>query len=184
MSETRKPGEQFEELNIASTPEEAVDATTIEQIEQNSIEEEAPQAETEEASIVEEAKVFTKPATRQEIITRLKEIAESNDTLGYKAEIESLKVQFYRLRTAEIEAAHKEFVAQGGEETLFIPEEDELEAPFKNCMSQIKEKRTAWVAAQEEEMKANYEKKSQLLQQIQALVEKASQGKPEVNEFK
>ena len=184
MSETKKPGEQFEELNIASTPEEAVDATTIEQIEQNSIEEEAPQAETEETSIVEEAKVFTKPATRQEIITRLKEIAESDDTLGYKAEIESLKVQFYRLRTAEIEAAHKEFVAQGGEEALFIPEEDELEAPFKNYMSQIKEKRTAWIAAQEEEMKANYEKKSQLLQQIQTLVEKASQGKPEVNEFK
>ena len=41
MNETKKPDVQQEELNIVSTPEEAVDATTIEQIEQNSNKEEA-----------------------------------------------------------------------------------------------------------------------------------------------
>lgn len=184
MSETKKLDAQLEELNIASTPEEAADATTIEQIEQNSIEEEAPQAETEEASEVEEASEIAKPATRREIITRLKEIAESEDALNRKSEVELLKVQFYRLRTMEIESAMKEFVAEGGEEALFIPQEDELEAPFKEYMNIIKEKRAAWIAAQEEELKSNYEKKEQLLQQIQTLVEKAGQGTPEVNEFK
>ena len=184
MSETLKPDAQFEELNIASTPEEAVDAATIEQTEQNSIKEEAPQAQTEEASVVVEASEQAKPATRQEIIERLKAIAESDDTLNSKAEIEGLKVVFYRLRTAEIEAAMKDFVAQGGEEALFIPQPDELEEPFKNYMGQIKAKRNAWIAAQEEEMKANYEAKLQLMDQIQQLVEKASQGTPEVNEFK
>ncbi|MBE6297698.1 MAG: DUF349 domain-containing protein [Bacteroidales bacterium] len=184
MSETKKLDAQLEELNIASTPEEAADATTIEQIEQNSIEEEAPQAETEEASEVEEASEIAKPATRREIITRLKDIAESEDALNRKSEVELLKVQFYRLRTVEIENAMKEFVAEGGEEALFIPQEDELEAPFKEYMNIIKEKRAAWIAAQEEELKSNCEKKEQLLQQIQALVEKAGQGTPEVNEFK
>lgn len=184
MSETKKLDAQLEELNIASTPEEAADATTIEQIEQNSIEEEAPQAETEEASEVEEASEIAKPATRREIITRLKEIAESEDALNRKSEVELLKVQFYRLRTMEIESVMKEFVAEGGEEALFIPQEDELEAPFKEYMNIIKEKRAAWIAAQEEELKSNYEKKEQLLQQIQTLVEKAGQGTPEVNEFK
>ena len=40
------------------------------------------------------------------------------------------------------------------------------------------------MAAQEEEMNANYEKKVQLLEQLQTLVDKAAQGTPEVNEFR
>ncbi len=185
MNETKKLDVQLEELNIVGTPEEAVDATTIEQNEQNSNEEESPQVENEVASVAEEeANVEAKPASRQEIIERLGVIAESDYEMGNRNEIEALKVLFYRLRTAEIEAAMKEFVAQGGEEALFIPQEDELEEPFKNHMHTIKAKRNVWLAAQEEELKANYEEKLRLIEQLKALVEKASQGTPEVNEFR
>ena len=68
MNETKKPDVQQEELNIVSTPEEAVDATTIEQIEQNSNKEETPQVETEVASVAEEASAEAKPESRQEIV--------------------------------------------------------------------------------------------------------------------
>ena len=181
MSESVKSNVQPQELNIASTPEEAVNATTTEITEQNSINEETPQVPTEDA--VNETEV-AKPASRQEIIVRLQAIAESDDALNSKAETEALKVQFYRMRTAEIEAALKEHIAQGGEEALFVPQPDELEESFKQYLNQIKAKRNAWLAAQEEEMKANYEKKLQLLEQLQALVDKAAQGTPEVNEFR
>jgi hypothetical protein len=183
MSETMKPDVQLEEQNISSNPEQAADATTTEIIEQNSIEEETQQVPTEEVIPTEEDK-DSRPSSRQEIIDRLKAIAESDDALNCRNEIEALKVQFYRMRTAEIEAAHKEFIAANGEEEPFLPQEDSLEEPFKTCMSIIKAKRNAWLAAQEEEMKANAEAKEQILADLQALVEKASQGTPEVNEFK
>lgn len=183
MSESVKSNVQPEELNIASSPEEAVNAATTEYIEQNSIEEETPQVQVEEVGPVEEGS-GVRPATRQEIIERLKAIAEGDDTLNSKAEIEALKVQFYRLRTAEIEQALKDFVADGGEADMFIPAQDELEEDFKANMNVIKAKRNAWLAAQEEEMKKNYEEKLALLEQLQALTEKAAQGTPEVNEFK
>ena len=179
-----KPDELLQEQNITSTPEQAADAATTETIEQNSIEEETPQVQTEDADTAVDDNQSSRPATRQEIIERLKAIAESEDALNNRQEVESLKVQFYRMRTAEIEAAHKAFVAENGDEGLFIPQEDELEEPFKSCMNTIKAKRNAWLAAQEEEMKANAEAKEQLLVKLQALVEKASQGTPEVNEFK
>ena len=184
MSETLKPDVQLEEQNITSTPEQAADATTTEIIEQNSIEEETPQVRTEKAASTEESCEDSKPANRQEIIERLKALAESDEVLNCKQEVESLKVLFYRMRTAEIEAAHKTFIAENGEEEPFIPQEDTLDEPFKACMDIIKAKRNAWLAAQEEEMKANCEAKEQLLTQLQTLVEKASQGTPEVNEFK
>ena len=183
MSECIKPNVQPEELNIASTPEQAVNAATTEFIEQNSIEEETPQVQTEDVDTTD-VNENSKPATRQEIVDRLKAIAESGDVLTCKAEVESLKVLFYRLRTAELEIAHKEFIAQGGEAELFIPQPDELEEPFKAQMSIIKAKRNEWLAAQEAEKNANYEAKLELLSQLQALVEKAAQETPEVNEFK
>ena len=179
MSESIKSNVQPQELNIASTPDEAVNAATTEFTQQNSINEETPQ--TEDAVNESEA---ARPVSRQEIIERLQAIAESDDALNSKAETEALKVQFYRMRTAEIEAALKEHVAQGGEEALFVPQPDELEETFKQHMNQIKAKRNAWLAAQEKEMQDNLEKKQQLLQQLQALVEKAAQGTPEVNEFR
>ena len=181
MSESIKSDVQPQELNIASTPDEAVNAATTEFTEQNSINEETPQMPTEDATSETEV---AKPASRQEIIERLQAIAESDDALNSKGEVEALKVQFYRMRTAEIEAVLKEHVAQGGEEALFIPEPDELEEAFKQNLGTIKAKRNAWLEAQEKEMQENLEKKQQLLEQLQALVEKAAQGTPEVNEFR
>lgn len=179
MSESIKPNVLPEEQNITSTPDEAVNAATTEITEQNSIAGETPQ-ETEEITQSETAR----PATRQEIIERLQAIADSDDALNSKAEVEALKVLFYRMRTAEIEAAFKEHIAGGGEEAQFVPQNDELEEAFKQSYNVIKTKRNAWLAAQEEEMNANYEKKVQLLEQLQALVDKAAQGTPEVNEFR
>ena len=184
MSESIKSNVQPEELNITSSPDEAVNAATIELNEQNGIEEETQQVQTEDVDTTEVVDEDSKPATRQDIIVRLKAIAESDDVLTCKSEVESLKVQFYRMRTAEIELAHKEFLAEGGEADAFLPQPDELEEPFKEAMTLIKTKRNEWLAAQEKEMQANYEQKLSLLEQLQALVDKAAQGNPEVAEFK
>ena len=184
MSECIKSNVQPEELNITSSPDEAVNAATIELNEQNGIEEETQQVQTEAVDAAEDVNEGSRPATRQGIIERLKAIAEGDDVLTCKSEVESLKVQFYRMRTAEIELAHKEFLAQGGEADLFIPQPDEFEEPFKEAMGQIKAKRNEWLAVQEKEMQANYDVKMSLLEQLQALVDKAAQGNPEVSEFK
>ncbi len=182
MSETLKPDAQLEEQNIANTPEQADNAATTE----FSNEQPAPETVEEIPAVQDEESdnAGVRPVSRQEIIERLKAIADSDDVLNCKAETESLKVQFYRMRTAEIEAAHKAFVEQGGEEALFIPQEDELDAPFKEVMNVIKAKRNAWIAAQEEEMKKNLALKEELLKKLQSLVEKAEQGTPDVSEFK
>lgn len=182
MSETLKPDAQLEEQNIVRTPEQADNAAMTE------FSNEQPAQETEVEILATQKEdsenAGSRPASRQEIIERLKVIADSDDVLSCKAETEGLKVLFYRMRTSEIEAAHKAFVEQGGEEALFIPQEDEFDAPFKEAMNAIKAKRNAWFVAQEEEMKSNLAKKEALLRQLQSLVEKAEQGTPDVNEFK
>ena len=97
MSESIKSNVQPDELNIASTPDEAVNAATIELNEQNSIEEETPQVQTEQVDTTEDVNENSRPATRQDIIERLKAIADSGDVLTCKSEVESLKVLFRHL---------------------------------------------------------------------------------------
>ncbi len=183
MSETKKSNVQLDEQNITTPPEQAIDAIMPEQVTEQDNAQEAVTAEPatdNEAAIAEESR----PVTREEILSRIEAIAKEEDVLNCKAEVESLKVQFYRLRTIELDAARKEFVAEGGEETLFIPTPDTLEAPFKEAMNSIKAKRNAWLKAQEEEQEANYAAKLELLAQLQQLVEKAGQGTPDTAEFK
>lgn len=182
MTETKKSNVQLEEQNITTSPEQAANATMPEQIIEQRIEEGIVEYPETKCETVNEG--IAKPATRREILERLQAIAKEEEILGCKAEIESLKVLFYRLRTAEIDAARKEYVAEGGEESVFIPENDILEEPFKEVMNQIKSKRNALQKAQEEEQKANYETKLSILGKLQELVAKAEQGTPDTTEFK
>ena len=181
MSETNKQNVQPEELNIACAPEQAINAATSE-----SITEQPVQEPTDEITVCNETEesAGNRLLTRQEIINRLVEISASDNVLTCKSEIEALKVQFYKMRTLEIDNARKAFVADGGEENVFIPEADTLEEPFKAAMNTIKEKRNEWLKAQEQELQANYEAKIALLDKLQELTEKAAQEVPDVNEFR
>ena len=182
MSETLKPDALLQEQGTATSPEQADNASMTELSKEQPVEEtveETPAIESEASE-----NTGSRPATRQEIIERLKAIAESDDVLNCRAEVEGLKVLFYRMRAAEIEETQKTFIEQAGEGEVFIPQEDTLEAPFKEQMNLIKAKRSEWLAAQEKEMRCNLEKKQELLAQLQTLIEKASQGAPDVNEFK
>ncbi len=176
MTETTKSNVQLCEQSITTTPEQAVNAATPEQVNENE--------STAEIVCETENESCARPATREEILQQIKEIAERDDVLSSKSEVEGLKILFYRMRTAEIDEARKEFAANGGEEAMFIPATDPLEEPFKEAMNLIKAKRYEWQKAQEEEQKANYETKLAMLAQLKELVEKAGQGTTDTTAFK
>ena len=167
MSEIIRPA-MPEEQNTASTLEQAINAAMQEEVatEATSTETAAAPAQT----------------TRMDIIERLKEIAGSEDALNYKAETDALKIQFYKLRSMEAEAARK---AEGEEaESPAAPATDELEEQFKEVMNIIKEKRSAWMQQQAAEQQANYEAKLAIIEELKEMVSKAEQGSPSVNDFK
>ena len=184
MSETLKPDTMLNEQGIASTTEQAVNAATNEEV---AVVTEATSEVTEDIisdDSASDANGQAKQATRGEIIERLQAIASSDDALNSKAEVEMLKVLFYKLRSIEIDAARKEFVAEGGDAATFIPEADALEGEFKDAMNVIKEKRSAWLQQQAAEQQANYEAKLSVIDELKEMVAKAEQGAPAVNDFK
>ena len=184
MSETLKPDAMLNEQNIASTTEQAVNAATNEKV---AVVTDATSEVTEEIipdDSVSEVNSQAKQVTRREIIERLQAIAGGEDVLNSKAEVEMLKVQFYKLRSIEIDNARKEFIAEGGDAAVFVPENDTLEGEFKDAMNVIKEKRSAWLQQQAAEQQANYEAKLSVIEELKEMVAKAEQGSPAVNDFK
>ena len=186
MSETNKSDAMQNEQVIATTLEQATIATTNNEVATAEKSEDVTSAITEKAVSEEAASigVADKTVTREDIIARLQEIAAGEDALNCKSETEMLKIQFYKLRTVELDAARKEFVENGGDSATFIPAPDALESEFKQTMNVIKEKRSAWLQQQAAEQQANYETKLVIIQELKGMVEKAEQGTPAVNDFK
>ena len=125
----------------------------------------------------------TNTMTREDVIVRLSEINLQEEPIE-RNELETLKQTFYKLRTAEVEAARNAFVAEGGNPEEFTPEQDTYEEKFKEIMSSIKEKRNALKQEEEQEKQANLEKKLAIIERMKELTEVPEEANKAYNEFK
>ena len=108
--------------------------------------------------------------TREAVIARLKEIAEEGDVSG-KAELDFLKLNFYKLHRAAHEAALAAWVEAGNEVEAYVPEHDSLEDEYKEVMGVIKQKRNALLEQQEAEREENLKKKLAIIERLKNISE-------------
>ena len=138
----------------------------------------------EAAEVAAVAEVTATPIqSKEEVIARLQEINQQ-ETPADKAELDSLKQLFYRLRNAEVEAARKAYEENGGNPEAFVSPKDELEAQFKESMGSIKEKLNALKAEEELEKQDNLEKKLAIIERMKELAESPEDANKAYNEFK
>ena len=138
----------------------------------------------EAAEVAAVAEVTATPIqSKEEVIARLQEINQQ-ETPADKAELDSLKQLFYRLRNAEVEAARKAFEENGGTPEAFVSPKDEFEAQFKESMGSIKEKLNALKAEEEQEKLDNLEKKLAIIERMKELAESPEDANKAYNEFK
>ena len=140
---------------------------------------ETPAEESTTGKPVETAQRLTK----DEVLAKLKEIAANVETAP-KADIDSLKQAFYKLHNAELEAARKQFIENGGSAEDFIPTPDPAEEEFKNVMSVIKEKRSELAAEQEKQREMNLQVKLSIIEELKDLVESPDDPNKNYAEFK
>ena len=108
--------------------------------------------------------------TREEVIARLKEIAEEGD-VSSKAELDFLKLNFYKLHRAAHEVALAAWVEAGNEAETYVPEHNSLEDEYKEAMGIIKQKRNALLEQQEAEREENLLKKLAIIERLRNISE-------------
>ncbi len=162
--------------NVAETAETVAETATepaASQVENPTEETEAPEKENFR-------KVY---ATKKEVLGRVKEIAHSEEA-PIKDEIDLLKTAFYKMLTAEREAAHKAYIDGGGDPESYQVVPDEDEEAFKAEMSIIKEKRTRIFKEQEAEKEENLKRKLDIIEKIKAMVTSPEEANRSYQEFK
>ena len=83
--------------------------------------------------------------------------------------VSHIKMAFYALRRAEVEAEKAAFVAAGNEESAFEASEDAEEARLKDVLNQLKEKRAEFNNEQEAIRNENLAKKRAIIDEIKAI---------------
>ena len=145
--------------------------------------EEGTEKVTEEVTAEVQTEAAPKPATKEDVLNRLKELAQDSENAN-KQEIDNLNQSFYKLHNAELEAAKKQFIDNGGAAEDFTPKDDPTEEEFKRLMGSIKEKRSQLVAEQERQKEENLQVKLSIIEELKELVESGDDANKSYTEFK
>lgn len=105
-----------------------------------------------------------------QLLEVMTEIVDSDNANQHK-EVAAIKQAFNAIRKAEIEAECAAFIENGNEPAAFASTPDPDEARFKELLNQFKEKRSNYLAAEEERRQENLEFKLKIINQLKDLVE-------------
>lgn len=169
-----------------STTEDVAEESVVEEVKPSGDIAEEPVAEDveEQSETTTETSLAKQPSlTKDEIIEKLKNLATQSEVPS-RAEVESLKQAFYKLRSAAIEAQKAEFIEAGNDAETFTPVPDPSEEVLKTFLSDIKEKRAGQAAAEERLKEDNYNKKLQIIDSIKNLTESSDDFNRLYKEFK
>ena len=95
---------------------------------------------------------------------------EEQPVQSIRRDVEALKIAFYRIRRAEVEAARRRFVEEGGAEEDFAPSVDGAEIQLKEQFKEYRRRRDAFIANLEAEKEANLKVKQAIIEELKELV--------------
>lgn len=144
---------------------------------------EEPASPETEASEAEEAIVQQAFRTKEEVVARVQEIANSDD-VGDKQELALLKQLFYKFHNAEMQEAYQAFIDAGGEADKFVPQIDPAEPAFREAMQLIRDRRAAMQESIEKQKQENLQRKLQIIERIQQLASTPEEANQNFDEFK
>ena len=150
---------QKEEIQMEPTVATATESVAVE----------TPEATDEAAPELFEKKFY---ANRQEIIDRLSVIA-NEATEQAKAEINYLKMLYYKIRQQEVDAELQKFINDNGDPAAYESKTDDLEPKLKELLAVQKEARAVMVEARNKEMAENLAKKNEILDKMDVIASDA-----------
>ena len=140
---------------VEETNDQATEVETVSEVQQ-------PEVET--------TSELTK-LTKEEVLALLAEKVESEPSTSLRNEVEALKVAFYKLHRADMEARRKAFFAENGEGAEYTPQTDEAELRFKELYNIYRTKRDEALALSDKEKEENYAAKLAIIEELKQLID-------------
>ena len=142
--------------------------TTIEvPVEEQNVMTEIEQTSSEEVVATADAT----PTDKEAILAQLAEKVSEEPSAELRAEVETLKVAFYKIHRADMEARRKAFFEENGAEAEYKPQTDEAEIRFKELYNIYRTKRDEATALSDKEKEENYTAKLAIIEELKQLVD-------------
>lgn len=106
--------------------------------------------------------------SKEELRDALKDIIERDDMEAHR-EVTALKQVFFSIKSRENLEALDQFVADGNAPSDFSAQPDEVENEFKTLYADFKEKRAAYLVADEKRRAANLEQKKEIITSMEEI---------------
>ena len=124
----------------------------------------------EEAAAVGAAEELFAGLTKIEMLDRFAAMLEERPVQTLRRAVEELKVAFYRIRRAEVEAARRSFVEHGGAEEQFVAPTDEAESRLKELFRLYRQRRDAFIVNLDQEKEQNLKLKLAIIEELKELI--------------
>ena len=108
--------------------------------------------------------------SKSEMLDRFAAMLEERPVQSLRRTVDQLKVAFYRIRRAEVEAARRVFLEEGGQEENFTAPTDEAETRLKELFKEYRHRRDAFIANLDAEKEANLKIKLAIIDELKELV--------------
>ena len=108
--------------------------------------------------------------SKEELVGLFARMLEEQPVQSIRRDVEALKIAFYRLRRAEVEAARRRFVEEGGAEEDFAPAVDGVETQLKELFREYRRRRDEFIANLEAEKERNLRTKLEIIEELKELV--------------
>lgn len=144
---TESPSETVSEMTDADQPAEQLDETA--------------------ATATDETRNFHN-MSKEELVASLRDVLDTDNMEAHR-DVTAMKQAFFSLRSRERLAELNAYVEAGNDPAAFAARPDEQENEFNELYMQFKERRQAYLAADEARRQANLEKKLELLDKMNAI---------------
>jgi hypothetical protein len=150
-------------------------AEVVEESDSNSVEDVS--ADSLEGSDKESELVSSKQLTtdysgynKVQLINAFRKLIAGESSEDIKHEVDVIKSCFYKIHNADLVKLKQEFIAGGGNEQEFNPDEDPYEKDLKDLLKEYKNLRAEHNKRKEAEKGNNYNKKLDVIDEIKALI--------------
>ncbi len=155
-------------VSVEPAPDAAMSIESMAEEEQGASEEVADVvAAVEEERLVESYSGRSK----EELVVALRKVLDENPIQAVRQDVEAIKIAFYKLHRAEVDAARRAFAEAEGEETEFVPQTDVYEVQFKELLSEYRRSRDEYTANLDKVKEENYRAKLEIIEELKALVD-------------
>jgi len=117
------------------------------------------------------------------IIQKLQELLKSEDLENNRQEIDTLRREYHQLTLTDEEAQKQKFLADGGEEEVFVAEKELQDEEFRYLLENFKQKEKAYEKAQEEAYHHKIETKKSLIAELSHINEEGEMLNTAFNKF-